>query len=181
MDYITFPKKGNIPQVSKKEMEKLRLDGGLKLINVSLKSQTPKVHWLMHIVTDANLKVHRQLFNSLIGLQSGNLNGEDIIFTENSYVEKILQTDNSFYKEALDGITKLNRGKHYLDINNENVFFNPIFTTTVHSEIHEDIIRPFQGNPILSGIKTYGELLVTERTMECPKLTAVLRKKNPGY
>ena len=177
MDYITFPKKGNIPQVSKKEMEKLRLDGGLKLINVSLKSQTPKVHWLMRIVTDGNLKVHRQLFNSLIGLQSGNLNGEDIIFTENSYVKRILQTNNSFYKEALDGITKLNRGKHYLDINNENVFFNPIFTTTVHSEIHEDIIRPFQGNPILSGIKTYGELLATERTIECSKLKAVLRKK----
>ena len=112
----------------RKEMEKLRLDGGLKLINVALKSQTPKVHWLIRIITDENLKVNLDLFNSLIGVQSGNLTGQDIIFAENSYVKRNLKTENLFYKEALDGITKLHREKHYSDENNENVFFNPIFS-----------------------------------------------------
>ena len=118
------------------EMEKLREDGGLKLINISLKSQTPKVHWLIRLVTDETLKVHLYLFNSLIGVQKGQLIGQDIIFTENSYVTRILKTENSFYKEALEGITKLNVYKHYSNINDENVFFNPIFTTTIDNEVH---------------------------------------------
>ena len=154
MDYLTFPKKGKIPQISRNEMEKLRLDGGLKLINIGLKSQTPKAHWLIRLVTDKNLKAHLHLFDSLIGVQSGQLKGQDIIFAENSYVKRILKTSNSFYKEALDGITKLNRGKFYSDIKDENVFFNPIFTKTVDNEVHEETIRPFQGNKALSEIKT---------------------------
>ena len=99
MDYITFPKKGKIPQVSKMEMEKLRVDGGLKLINISLKSLTPKVHWLIRLITDETLKVHLHLFNSLMGVQKGQLRGQDIIFAENSYVTRTLKTRNSFYKE----------------------------------------------------------------------------------
>ena len=176
-DYITFPKKGNIPQVSRKEMEKLRLDGGLKLINIALKSQTPKVHWLIRIVTDENLKVNLDLFNSLIGVQSGNLTGQDIIFAENSYVKRNLKTENSFYKEALDGITKLYREKHYSDENNENVFFNPIFTRTVEDEVHEETIRPFKGNRLLAGIRSYGDLLAAEDTIQCPRLKAAVRNK----
>ena len=59
-------------------MEKLREDGGLKLINVKLKSQTPKVNWLIRLITDDSLKVHLHLFNALIGVQTGNLKGQDI-------------------------------------------------------------------------------------------------------
>lgn len=176
MDYITFPKNGKHPQVSKREMEKLRLDGGLKLINISLKSQTPKVHWLMRLITDKNLQVHLELFNSLIGLQNGQLRGQDIIFCENSYIKRNLKTNNSFYKEALDSITKLNVGKHYNDIMDEVVFFNPIFTTTRDDEVHEDTIKPFQGNQILSKIRTYGDLLAAESNVP-PKLAAAVRKK----
>ena len=177
MDYVTFPNNGNIPQVSRKEMEKLRVDGGLKLINVALKSQTPKVHWLIRLVTDETLKVQLELFNSLIGVQSGQLRGQDIIFAENSYVRKSLRTENAFYKEALDGITKLERGKHYLDIKNENVFFNPIFTSTTETEVHEETIRPFQGNRVLEGIRTYGDLLAAENTVQSPRLKAAIRRK----
>ena len=177
MDYITFPKHGSNPQVSKKEMEKLRLDGGLKLINIALKSQTPKVHWLIRLVTDQTLKVHLALFNALIGIQSGNLIGQDIIFSENHYVKRHLKTDNLFYKEALDGITKLNVVKSYQDIMSENIFFNPIFTTTSEDdEIHEKTIKPFKGNKVLSTIKTYGELLAAEHSVP-PRLAAAVRKK----
>ena len=177
MDYITFPNNGKIPQVSRKEMEKLRVDGGLKLINVALKSQTPKVHWLIRLLTDETLKVQLELFNSLIGVQSGQLRGQDIIFAENSYVNRVLRTDNAFYKEALEGITKLERGKHYADIKNENVFYNPIFTSTTETEVHEETIRPFQGNRVLQGIRTYGDLLAAENTVQSPKLKAAIRRK----
>ena len=82
-------------------MEKLRVDGGLKLINISLKSITSKVHWLIRLVTDVTLKVHLYLLNSLTGIQKGNLRGQDLIFAESSYITRTLDTTNSFYKEAL--------------------------------------------------------------------------------
>ena len=177
MDYITFPKNGNVRQVSKMEMEKLRENGGLKLINITLKAQTPKVHWLIRLITDENLSTHLELFNSLIGVQKGQLKGQDIIFADNSYVKRILKTSNSFYKEALDGITKLIRGKHYTDVKDENVFYNPIFTTSVENEVHEETIRPFQGNRALTAIKTYGDLLSAENTIQCPRLKAAIHRK----
>ena len=98
IDYINFPKKVKEPLVSKMEMEKLRVDGGLKLINISLKARTPKVHWLIRLVTDETLKVHLHIFNSLIGIQKGHLRGQDIIFAENSYVTRILKTENTFIR-----------------------------------------------------------------------------------
>ena len=177
MDYITFPKNGTAPQVSRSEMEKLRLDGGLKLINITIKSQTPKVHWLVRLVSDPDLKTHLALFNIIIGVQSGQLKGQDIIFAENSYVKRCLKTGNSFYKEALDGITKLTTGKYYPDIKDENVFFNPVFTTTVEDEVHEDTIRPFRGNLLLSNIRTYGDMLAIENSSLGPRLKAAVRMK----
>ena len=103
--------------------------------------------------------------------------GQDIIFTEHSYVTRSLKTRNTFYKEALHGITQLNIGKHYSDINNENVFFNPIFTTTVENEVHEYTLKPFEGSRILSKIKTYGDLLAAENTVQSQKSKAAVRRK----
>ena len=34
-----------------------RFDGGLKLVNIFLNAVTSKVHWLMRLITDENLKV----------------------------------------------------------------------------------------------------------------------------
>ena len=177
LDYITFPKNGTIPQISRKEMEKLREDGGLKLINIKLKSQTPKVHWLIRLITEDTLKVQLALFNSLIGTQSGQLAGQDIIFAENSFVKRILRTDNEFYKEALDGITKLERGKHYTDIKMENVFYNPMITSTANEEVHEGTITPFRGNRELGWIKTYGDLLNAGESVQSQRLKAAIRRK----
>ena len=87
-------------------MEKLRSQGGLKLINIKLKSQTPKVYWLLNLMTDENLIFQKNLFNLLVGTQKGQLKGEDIIFAEQDYV-KHLNISNNFYRDALEGITKL--------------------------------------------------------------------------
>ena len=176
LDYITFPKR-NKKQVSRKEMEKLRCKGGLKLINLKLKSQTPKIHWLLRLITDDNLKTHRKIFNDLIGIQRGYLRGEDIIFAEEHYAKKLIIPDSSFYKEAFVGITKLNTFKQYQDINNEHLYYNPIFTTTTDVEVHEKTLTPFQGNGTLSRIKTYGDLLTAETTTAQPRLLAAIRRK----
>ena len=121
MEYIIFPK--NKIEVSRMEMEKLREDGGIKLINIKLKSETPKIHWLVKLITDKELRLHLHIFNSLIGEQTGGLRGQNIIFAEHSYVTKHLKTNNSFYFEALYGITKLDTAKHYENLNEEHLFF----------------------------------------------------------
>ena len=172
MDYIIFPK--HKIEVSRMEMEKLRLDGGIKLINIKLKSETPKVQWLTKLITDKELKQHLHIFNSLIGTQKGGLRGQDIIFTEHSYVTRHLVTDNSFYFEAFYGITKLDTAKYYDNLNDEHLFFNPIFTTPTDEDMHETTLKPFYGNKALQSIKTYGDLL---RTTNNPRVDAILARK----
>ena len=110
-------------------------------------------------------------------MQKGQLHGQDIIFAENSYVTRILKTENTFYKEALQSITKLNLRKHYSNINDENVFFNPTFTTITDDEVHEYTIKPFEGSSILSQKNTYGQLLAAENTVQKRKLKAAVRRK----
>ena len=172
MDYIIFPK--HKIEVSRMEMEKLRLDGGIKLINIKLKSVTPKVQWLTKLITDKELKHQLHIFNSLIGTQKGGLRGQDIIFVEHSYITKHLRTDNSFYFEAFHGITKLNIAKHYDNLNDEHLFFNPIFTTTTDEDMHERTLKPFYGNKALQAIRTYGDLL---RKTNNPRVDAILSRK----
>ena len=174
IDYIKFPKKTN--EVSKMEMEKLRICGGIKLINIKLKSETPKIHWLINLISNDNLKIHRKIFNSLIGIQRGHLQGEDIIFADISY-SKCIKINNPFYLEAFKGIWRLNTWKHISDIKNEHLFYNPIFTTTTEYDIHDKTLRPFQGNRLLAKIKTYGDLLAAENTIIQPRLKAVIRRK----
>ena len=79
--------------------------------------------------------------------------------------------------EAFEGIAKLNTYKHYSDINNEHLFFNPIFTTTIEDKIHERTHTPFQGNDILGRIKTYGDLLAAETTIIQRQLLAAVQRK----
>ena len=175
IDYITFPKNKK-DEVSKREMEKLREYGGIKLINFKLKSETPKIHWLVKIITDPSLKIQLSIFESLIGTQIGELRPRDIIFAEKGYIKKC-KLDNLFYKEAFEGIAKLDTWKHAPDINNEHLFYNPIFTTTIPDDMHDMTITPFQGNRALSGIKTYGDLIAAETTLEDPRMIAVVCKK----
>ena len=174
IDYLNFPSKKH--NVSKMEMEKLRDFGGLKLINLQLKAECPKIQWLMKLITKDHLTTHRKVFETLMGLENGYLNGFDMIFAETSYISKC-KIKNSFYEEALVGISKLNTYKHYQDINDEHVFYNKIFVTTTDDDVHDKTLTPFKGNQILGGIRTYGDLLHAESTIQHPKLLAALRRK----
>ena len=174
LDYINFPRKKTV--VSRMEMEKLRSDGGAKLINIKLKAETPKIQWMMRLATDESLHTHRCLFERLVGTQTGRLSGYECIFAETSYIKRC-KIDNAFYNEALLGISKLHIFKNYPDINEEHFFYNKIFVTSVDDEVHDRTLTPFKGNKILAKIKTYGDLLDAEKTIGQPKLLAVIRKK----
>ena len=175
LGYIKFPRAQH--NVSRVEMEKLREKGGIKLINTQLKSETPKAHWLIRLITDDNLFLHRSVFNSLVGTQKGNLTGTDLIFADGAYVRAHVVLPSSFYKEALEAISKLDLWKHYPDLDQEHLFFNKIFLCAGHDEIHESLLKPFHGNQVLTSIHTYGDLQAAERAPLAPKLLAVIKRK----
>ena len=109
-------------------MTKLRLHGGIKLIDVQAKSETYKIMWLMQLITDPNLMIHRAVMTKLIGKQKGGLEGHELYFTYNQYSRLILKIPHStFYKEAIQSITKLNVQKRIERLECEKVFYNPIF------------------------------------------------------
>ena len=172
LDYMSFPRKKNM--VSLMEMEKHRCLGGLKLINIKLKSETPKVEWLMRLLTDETLKLHMHIFESLVG--NAKLSASDMIFTEASYIRRC-KIHYPFYDEALQAISRLNTQKYYPNINDEHFFYNPIFTTTNDDEIHDRTIKPFVGNKTLEKLTTYGDLLQAEVSLAQPMAAAVSKKR----
>lgn len=176
VDYINYPGKKSL--VSKMEMEKLRLSGGLKLINIGLKAETPKVQWLMRLITHEDLRIHRLLFEELIGPQTGHLQACESIFAEPSYISRC-RIKSSFYREALLGITKLESYKHFPNIEDEIFFYNRIFMTSrvdVDENLLDCTLTPFRGNATLSRIRTYGDLLEAATSLPLPLRAAVQRK-----
>ena len=131
----------------------------------------------MKMITKDTLKIHLGVFETLIGIQPGHLNAQDLIFAENDYIKKC-KIESPFYNEALQGISKLNTWKYIPDIDREHLYYNPVFTTTVGDEIHDKTITPFFGNTVLSAIRTYGDLLKAEiETTQSRHLAAIRRKK----
>lgn len=173
VNYINFPRKKMV--MSRMEMEKLRDFGGAKLINIKLKAATPKIHWLMKLLSDEDLEVHRLLFEKLVGSQTWPLTAADALFAETSYIKRC-RIDNSFYSEALIGISKLELYKHYSDIRMEHFAFNPIFVTSTGDDMHDKTLTPFRGNRILANLRTYGDLLDATNTLTNQLLAAVRRK-----
>ena len=76
-DYVNFPRP---PTVSESEMKKLRLHGGLKLINIQTKLEASRCMWLLDLIENPNLVTHLAVVDSLIGCQKGGLRIIDIVF-----------------------------------------------------------------------------------------------------
>ena len=127
LDYLIFPRKTNT--ISESEMQKLRQDGGAKLINIQSKIDASKIRWLMELVTNTELTMHVKVIEKLLGTQKGDLSGTDLFFTTKQYVNRILKIKSTYYKEAIMAISKLNVRKKIENINNEKLFYNPIFKT----------------------------------------------------
>ena len=126
-DYVNFPRHKN-PTVSEAEMKKLRLDGGIKLIDIQTKIDTSRSMWLMELVHNPNLKTHLEVMNSLLGVQKGGLVGSELLFTNTYYCNRLLKCPHSeFYAEGFKATAKLSLSKRILNLNEEKIFYNPIF------------------------------------------------------
>ena len=129
IEYINFPQK--VHTIAQEEMWKTKQYGGIKLINIQIKSETSKAKWLVEIATNPHLKINLDIFTRLIGKQKGNIIGKDLIFLQKNYLQNQLKTESKFYKEALLAIAKCEIRKGIQDIqlwDKEHIFYNPLFT-----------------------------------------------------
>ena len=115
--------------------------GGIKLLNVRLKSRVSKVKWLIELASDHNLRLHLDIFTSLLGTQKGKISGKDLIFLEKSYFQKQLKTESKFYNEALLAMADFQTTKGILNINcwdKEHIYYNPLFRTAPEGDDKEE-------------------------------------------
>ena len=128
-EYINFPQK--VITIAQKEMWNLKSQGGIKFINIQIKSETSKAKWLIDIATNPELKLNLDIFTRLVGNQKGNISGRDLIFLQKSYIQHQLKTDSVFYKEALSSMVNFETRKGIEKIqywDREHLFYNPLFT-----------------------------------------------------
>ena len=126
--YINFPNR--LVTISQSEMWKTKEQGGIKLINIQLKSEIAKAKWLVDIATNKNLILNLHIFTRLIGQQKGNISGRDLIFLPKTYIKNKLETENKFYKEGLLLLANLEKRKGIKSLDDwdkEHIFFNPLF------------------------------------------------------
>ena len=120
--YINYPSKKIT--VSKDEATKLREDGGLKLVDIQIKSTASKVKWLMEVVSDPSLKTNLDLITILLGIQKFDIKGKDLFFVPTPYVDHRLKTSSSFYKEAIRAFSLLETRKKIKEPTTEHLFYN---------------------------------------------------------
>ena len=125
LDYINFPRKQST--VSEKELQKLLINGGIKLSNVKLKSEASKIQWLMSLCINPELSLHKALMERLLGVQRGSIHGIELFFVETSYVRHLLRVPSLFYKEAILAMSTLDVDKKIIDVRQEKVFYNKTF------------------------------------------------------
>ena len=125
--YVNFPRQKK-PTVSEPEMKKLRLDGGIKLIDIQTKVDTSRSTWLMDLVQNPDLRTHLAVMTALIGVQKGGLQGAELVFTDSYYCRRLLKIPHSeFYVEGLRATATLSLSKQIVNLNQEKIFYNPIF------------------------------------------------------
>ena len=125
LEYINHPHKKTT--VNQRECMKLKLDGGIKLINIQLKSEASKVQWLVSLCTNPDLSLHKALVERLIDVQKGGLAGTDLFFSTKKFATFNCHYPSLFYKEAILAMTSLDFVKQIKDRYEENVFYNKIF------------------------------------------------------
>ena len=108
-DYVNYPQKA--VTISQTEMQKLRAHGGAKLVNITVKSEASKIHWLMALYTNPQLVTHLALVTHLLGVQKGGLTGVDLFFTSEHYARRTIKAITPFYNVAIKAITALETTK----------------------------------------------------------------------
>ena len=150
-EFINFPRLAST--VSQNEMKKLRLDGGVKLIDIDAKSDAYRICWLIELLDKEHLSVHLAVVTSLLGAQKGGLEGSDLFFTTNDYAKKILSTPYTYYKKAIHAITQFHLRKKIVDIKDEKLFYNPTFQNASNNPLRINVTCE------RNSIFTYGQVL----------------------
>ena len=110
-------------------MKKIRLQVGIKLIDIQTRVETSRTIWLINLLQNTDLKTNLAVATALVGTQKGDLKLKDLPFTNTYYCTKLLVISNStFYTEALRATARLTLNKRIDDLSDENIFYNPIFT-----------------------------------------------------
>ena len=162
--YFNFPNK--VITIGQKETWKIKPNGGCKLVNIQVKSETSKAKWLMEIATNPDFKIHLETFSIIAGIQKGENQGIDLIFMDKTFIRRNLQINNSFYKEALLSLSTFRRKKGIAlpgDWDKENIFYNPLILSTTGKTLKET--EHFRNNNIFK----LGQLL-QEKAKEAREL-----------
>lgn len=128
-EFVNHPQKAIT--IAQNEMWKTKIMGGIKLINLQMKSETSKVKWLIELATDPNLNLNLGIFTALLGQQKGNITGRNLMFLPQSYMQHQLKTESLFYKDALSAMSKFETIKGIPNIqqwDNEHLFYNKLMT-----------------------------------------------------
>ena len=107
--FVNYPKK--VITIGQKEMWKIKRNGGCKLVNIQIKSETSKAKWLMEIASKTGLKIHLDIFTAITGIQKGNNKGKDLILMLKQHISRVVKIESPFYKEALKSVSTFQRRK----------------------------------------------------------------------
>ena len=113
-------------------MWKLPQHGGIKLINLDLKSQSAQAQWLIQLASNENFSTNLNIFSRLMGPQKGDIKGKDLFFLQKSYHQRILKTTSTFYKSSLLALANLDIKKGIQNVESwgrEHIFYNTVFLT----------------------------------------------------
>ena len=77
-----------------KEMWKTKRNGGCKLINNQVKSETSKAKWLMEIATNPDFRIHLETFSNLVWVQKGDNKGKYLSFMDRNFISRKLKIIN---------------------------------------------------------------------------------------
>ena len=70
-------------------MWKIKKNGGCKLVNIQVKSETSKAKWLMEIATNTEFKIHLETFSTLVGVQKGGNADKNLIFMTRPFITRV--------------------------------------------------------------------------------------------
>ena len=174
--YVNFPNK--VITIGQKEMWKIKTNGGCKLVNIQVKSETSKAKWLMEIATNPNFKINLSTFTSILGVHKGNTSGRDIIFAQGSFITRVMKVKSQFYREALNSLAIFHRRKGIptaKDWDNENLFYNPSILGRSGKTLKET--EYFRANGIFKLGQILREAAKEARGLPYDKIQANLAKK----
>jgi len=183
-EYINFPWKQTT--VAQLETRKLRKDGGLKAIDIQLKSAASKIHYLVKLCTREDLKLNLSVTTELLGTQPFSIRGTDIFFTPQQYTSSILRTKSNFYKEAIKSLSKFNLTKKITNIAEEHLYYNRAlqinrqnrYTHVTQSNLQRRVLQTYGQVQAENNNRTNGTPYITPITNLYDKITVQTKPTN---